>query len=865
MATNLLEKVSRVAAAPQLRAALPALGGLAMLAAAVTWTYLTFFHEARETYGYLVVDSPEIYTRERLVNDRFIEDAWLRRKLRTADRADFTPTGSLARRESNAVRMVWGAEADSEGGETAAPRDIARRDALALFRSELTYRGDIRNLIIENQLDDRHDLRGNSLYRLKFDASVLPGDNTRANALISVTLEEPKREPLGPRDFLFTDFDDEELKRWRRLFSEWIGDIGSNIEQAVVDLKHDFRAHRFPRDYLIDIFLTMQNCNSYDFDYHRTEVEPLMIKIDADFRKLEHRVEILEHFDKQREKLDGCAATKPSPPARTNGSTETAPAATAEVENRQDATTEKATDIVLEVKEANTDSKDSDKRDALKHAIRFRPKEKGVSLNEILNRFAAPKIFQLAFGRGSSSSTKASDNVGKWDFFIPYASLGVVYRYDDKAFQIEAKKTTLKASRIDETKVEASPCNSGYVRVPWHRTDSAAAASQDDQEQSFCLGVFGSADAKDVQLFLDTMDISLRDLAEGFAGDRALREKLQAMIDDRGKDPAPVSIEVESGLFLFIRHLQQSSSVFSYAVTPKQSVQSLVVDDHANRQGSVGANVNGVGGQVDGQSSVGFSGVREQPLVVGYGNVVGGGGAEASSPAQIEFGWFISPPVQGADNTGVRKVHAAAQYALTALVSVPAWWDEIDLKIKRVWLGPDGEEIPARPYASGQPGDSGAPIELPRDLESISSLLLDRGAGPEIEEGKVDPIELTVCRPAAILLPGRRLWRSAVVTLGSQTADEIHVLPNMHGIIAKFDRVDVPSGWTSTFVPDEDPVPYEAPITVWTSEGSRTLRNRARIGMPSIAAAGDGGNDILHPNGTCVFDPREGDQQARAG
>ena len=44
--------------------------------------------DAGTSYGKIFVDSPEIYTRERLVNDRFRQDAWLRGVLSRMSRLD---------------------------------------------------------------------------------------------------------------------------------------------------------------------------------------------------------------------------------------------------------------------------------------------------------------------------------------------------------------------------------------------------------------------------------------------------------------------------------------------------------------------------------------------------------------------------------------------------------------------------------------------------------------------------------------------------------------------------------------------------------------------------------------------------------
>lgn len=847
MAANLFERLLPMAkaAGPRLRAALPTLGGLALLLVAATWTYDAFFDETPETYGQLVVDSPEIYTRERLVNDRFVEDAWLRRKLRASDTADFKPTASAARRSANSMRLAWsGAEAGGEADAPVSPRDIARRDAIALFRSELTYRSDIRNLIIENQLDDRHDLRGNSLYRLKFDASVLPGDNTRANALISVTLEEPPHQRLDPKDIFFTAFSPEDLKRWRGLFSDWINDIALNVNQAVIDLKHDYNSNRFPREYLIDLFMTMQGCEGYDHSFYNSNIKLRVENEDVDLK------EIRAHIEPMREDLTNCSEST----VETRGIPSDARVAVDSAKRVPPAPTSIAADGTVD----NVDLNEENKTAELEH-ITIKPRRKfdlgatkSVAFNEIINRFAAPRIFQLAFGRGNSIG-KAPGRVGSWDFFEPYANLLVFYTYDENAFQISEIETILTAA---PTASEAdSPCDGEGVFIPW---DQASSGFWQSQDQGFCLAVAGlKFDPAELENFLRTMDISRKDIPEIFSGNQELKENLTTMIERQGK---PVSIVVESGLFSFIRDLQQSSSVFSYAVTPKQAVQALVVDEQTDRSAAVAASANGVGGQMGGESSVGFSGVREQPLVVGFGNALGGDHSEIQGGAQIEFGWFISPPVQGTDNKGLHRAHAAAQYALTALVSVPAWWDVIDLKVERAWLNHDGKKI-AAPEESGPPKDAVVSIDLPRDLESISSLLLDRSAGPEIEEGKMEPIAVTACRPAAVLLPGRRLWRSAVVTLGSQPADEIHVLPNMRGIIAKFDRIDMPSGWTNT------QVPHKAPVTVWTSEGSRTLRKRAQIRLPSTYGdTEEAVASILYPNGTCKPEPTgegAGEQQAK--
>src|SRR5687767_1903827 len=61
----------------------PVLWIIAAFIAAALWLNRPFGTEP--TLGTISIDSPEIYTRERLVNDRFLEDAWLSAQLNAAD------------------------------------------------------------------------------------------------------------------------------------------------------------------------------------------------------------------------------------------------------------------------------------------------------------------------------------------------------------------------------------------------------------------------------------------------------------------------------------------------------------------------------------------------------------------------------------------------------------------------------------------------------------------------------------------------------------------------------------------------------------------------------------------------------------
>ena len=124
-------------------------------------------------------------------------------------------------------------------------------------------------------------------------------------------------------------------------------------------------------------------------------------------------------------------------------------------------------------------------------------------------------------------------------------------------------------------------------------------------------------------------------------------------------------------------------------------------------------------------------------------------------------------------------------------------------------------------------------VSLPFEIGSLDPVLFrqSRPADPKMFPWSMGAINLTICEPASIIIPGQRLWRSAVVTVGSQQANEIIVLPNMEGIIAKFNRIEFPngagtpessssnSGAVGNILAALNPLKPVA-LTVWTSEGS---------------------------------------------
>ena len=165
------------------------------------------------------------------------------------------------------------------------------------FRDRLAYREELRNEIIENRLDDRHDLDGNTLYRIKFDATVIPQHDTSGWALIKVLIcgslsdscpsastppQSAAREPspipfaeiqespiearnirdrvsMGAR--LSAQMSLEELTSWRGLYRDWAQNIGAVLQTNLKEF--EFTAE--PEDIVNFAEFELENRLYYDF------------------------------------------------------------------------------------------------------------------------------------------------------------------------------------------------------------------------------------------------------------------------------------------------------------------------------------------------------------------------------------------------------------------------------------------------------------------------------------------------------------------------------------------------------------------------------------------------------------------------
>ncbi len=336
-----------------------------------------------------------------------------------------------------------------------------------------------------------------------------------------------------------------------------------------------------------------------------------------------------------------------------------------------------------------------------------------------------------------------------------------------------------------------------------------------DKKECFPEGLIGSVEERlvaDHRVYVLKADVAhLEYLVPKFKLEAVLEPFVKEWppIDPAGKAHVGTQI-VRAGLVNFVRAAGRRLDAFSYAFSPSEPdelVATRSLDEQSRTLAAQAtaalAGLQGTGGaKVGQQSGVEQSRNASRKLVIAFG--------EQFNPKIATFGWVIQPqePIDGNDDYRQR----ASQTSLAALISLPAWWEEIRVRITRSWTTESG-----KPENTLKP-DQEYTIELPVNFETVDASLFETNdRSPVINEWATEAVIVRPCQRADIVIPGRRLWRSTVVLLGSQKADEIFVLPDMNGIVATFKSVQFPNTWSDL---SRD---FQVPLTVWTSQGSTSL------------------------------------------
>jgi hypothetical protein len=645
------------------------------------------------TTGKIFVDSPEVYTRERLVNDRYDQDFWLRQRLEKLNDPENLNLVIGAEYQSVTARAGKGGAEEGAGqaqrhGDPEGANPARRLSFEQEFRVASGIRDMIRQQILENMLDDRHDLTGNSVYGLKFDTTVIPGHNTRRSAFVHVSLR--------------------------------VNDLFRNGGESSGDLPEYIRGW-------IASKLAAHKAND---------------KVD---------VELLRRFKAQERYYEDWL-----------------------------------TDVEKRLNRAEDSVYESIKEKCPKKAV-FYDKLTRKTLETVLG-IPEETFWLLNKPQVAKSGAKTDSKPQPVQLPDPWASFFYIERepfesWDESGGQLCHYRVCFSVSELSEQFIIVQSTRSEPARGQPQDSEDALIplAGIEGEETNFIIKVpsseyewrktrFGVSDATKPKYPLSRQVVE--ELLEVNKRICNSDEKRKSCDEKRLNE-----IEVRAGLFNFVERMS-ARDAYSYAIFPKNDVVGVFAETSAQLSAAAPA--------------TGFFDLARRlrestttPVLVGYGDASGRGLQKEEEDDQagrsIDFGWVIS----------ARGDMELTQKNELAVVSVPAWAEELELDVSVGWLDRRGN-----PELDEDASFKGLKISVPPNLEVFDSIFREDARvtlGPSIRNNEMDTdIYVRAGKETKFLIPGSRLWRSASVTLGAQTANRIRVLPNMEGIIAKFDHVEPP-------------------------------------------------------------------------
>ncbi len=837
--------------------------------------------------GAIFIDSPEIYTRERLVNDRYQQDAWLRRRLEQTDSLEFgvqgvrevraatkfiaqaklgvagksplgdqtadQPSASLPAEEPPDANQNR-SEAAQSGADKQDPKAAPDRSPTDDFRDRVAYREEVRSAIIENQLDDRHDLDGNTLYRLKFDATVIPTVNNHYWGKVEVKVA-PKLSRLAISRY---------SRSWsmearaRHLQKEWFETNTSEAELWLQVFRKylDGRSQTISSQFAIRIavlrrIIELEESHKDAAFQTIKDLRELQFRID---RVVSEEIEQLHYASsKDSKSLDSNLKNKCGRP-------------------RTQAILASLRDNSIDIDRIKIIYADCLIQGTANLMGRQQYSGRG-SKEQMVDQIIAATLWQDFRVANSKTRHRTASRNSYQSAEIEDLRLSDDRQSLVRAAPIETWETLFDV--FDLTDEELSqynfPKDLEYDYLICREDHPEVFQRIEEELQQATLGVDQSSLVNSPIFRLESPSI-VTDPDSGLL--RCFEDSLFLVRSD--------------GFIAFLERFMDdyAQPAFSYAITPKESVQRLSDNFHRAQATSVLAAVSIAASALDAQASASalkdlqsnFSGIGRYPLVVGYSNPEPPSDPQTLS-RELVFGWIMAPRFHPGRNGGPPAFRQVlTQRALSALVSVPAWWPALNLEISTSWM--DMESGVSSKVQHQQYPD----VRLPGDLHEIQRILfpvLDKA--PKIDRNNMDETVFSHGQTSggsktsdnqgidsktsdnqgvSVLIPGRNLWRSTVVTLGAERAREIWVMPNMGGIVARFDRIPALHSCKADHVK----------LRVWTSEGMDIVHNKVFI-VPQEDASGEscwrrivamGGPEALPPTVVANADEPADRQQVAA-
>ena len=402
------------------------------------------------------------------------------------------------------------------------------------------------------------------------------------------------------------------------------------------------------------------------------------------------------------------------------------------------------------------------------------------------------------------------------DSFEVGPSVGVVAAIDPRIITEQRFKAISSSNDVDLSVSSTSRLRVGAVLLLNRRYDDFAKSSS--------LGLLNSK----TELWVSRSDVGNTRI--GLGGGPGEQRDYPLKIGDfvLTDTPGVYVATAQTGLYNFAQTLSDHRRAFAYAVSPQEQGVLLRSGQSGTERLGAGFNAGALNGKagVATENTASVDELRNRASIIGFGENVAMQDGPENANGEATFGWIINPQNLDALPESIVFRQALKKYAVSALVSVPSWWRSIVISTTTAWRLQSGSDVQRVTHRET--------IEIPSDFEAFEETLLG-SQGPDLDASALDNIRLTAGeQDQAIVIPGRRLWRSTQVTLGNEISSNIAVLPNMKGIVATFHVMrdmstpDEVKAWCDEN-PQVDDVEITRTVRVWTSQGAVTLPRPATI------------------------------------
>ncbi len=834
--------------------------------------------------GLIVVDSPQVFTRERLVNDRLTEERWLGDQLSRTDA--LLEEGRFARpylwMQETISRSIG--EAAGEAPETPGKAEVGVERPAPVWEYEdaLAYRNRIRYAKIATQLDDAHDIDSNTLYRMNFSISVLPNHNQDALAVVKIAVRESDRPA--------------ELARYyAQLMSEYLDAVQQTVDNVYRDRVRTIEQGQS--------FAPTEN-NQVDH-FVRHQIQMLIPRLRSSGANAFSRQEAEGFLNASLGQLT--EARKSFDDRQNQAVAGSLMASLGEGASPQDRQTllgryfslchSRGTPV--NASEVFPSSMDSGLMTNLPLPCSTRPRNWPLvsrfqvitALRAIAAQLYGLKDYSLPMDRKGLFRAEIEASGGKERFAHPCATgAGVELEAVMDAVSYIFYASTGKGGEGARNGQSAPPQGPQRVKPFVHDCPAFAQAVRAVRRDfaSDGPGTVPSTRIAVADFVRRTMEIM-----ESKRLNRELRLGDFFSFDLASCSPQDCSIYVSytrnvrkqlrdrrQGLrFLmhkFYEELNCGARAQTYALTPKKDTSYLGLQQFSRATLAL-LSQNEATGPVKASSERSQSGQVEQPTIIGLGDwgrkhfspaarsgcrlsedkryrhfFPGGAGKfeftdqlraavgeffvmqRSVIPITTHFGWMILPRREAATESG-QEAQVDDSVLVSALVSLPSWWGRVRVDVDTCWMEREqvsgileSEDLCETPTADGvRKQQHVLYVKLPGTADEVlSRMAFFPLKAPYLNDDMAQTNVVEVGREGVVTLVGSRLWKNPRVRLGHQWASSVEVLPNMRGLVARFDCIEPDPGTTGVTgaqAGQQAGAPQRnRPVRIWTSEGTTT-------------------------------------------